>query len=58
MVFSSGLYREQYPTTGGDNMSPEIARALEVHGIATELVPERGLDQGVGISLHLIYPDA
>ena len=56
--FPSELYRVQYPARGDDGLSLEIARALETRGIASELVPERGLDHGAWIPLHFMYPEA
>jgi len=56
--FPSDLYRVQYPASGDDDLSREIARALDAQGITNELVPERGLDHGVWIPLSFMYPDA
>lgn len=56
--FPAPLYRMRYPAPGDPVLAERVAGLLAQAGLAPSIDPERGLDHGVWVPLHLLYPAA
>ncbi|HTH67529.1 MAG TPA: class III extradiol ring-cleavage dioxygenase [Rhodanobacter sp.] len=56
--FPAPLYRMRYPAPGAPALAGRVAGLLERAGLAPTIHPERGLDHGAWVPLHLLYPAA
>ena len=56
--FPSELYQLHYPAAGAPALAARVVDLLDEAGLAPRLEPQRGLDHGVWVPLHLLYPAA
>jgi 4,5-DOPA dioxygenase extradiol len=56
--FPAALFAIHYPAPGAPGLAEQVAQLLEQAGYAVKQNPERGLDHGAWIPLHLMYPQA
>lgn len=56
--FPPELYQLRYPAPGAPAVAARVAELLDQAGLAPQLDPQRGLDHGVWVPLHLLYPAA
>ncbi|MBA2077964.1 class III extradiol ring-cleavage dioxygenase [Rhodanobacter sp. PCA2] len=56
--FPRELYQLRYPAPGAPALAARVAGLLDHAGLAPQLDPQRGLDHGAWVSLHLLYPAA
>lgn len=56
--FPQALFDIQYPAPGAPVVASRAAALLEQAGIPVKTSPDRGLDHGAWVPLHLMYPDA
>lgn len=56
--FPDALYRLTYAAPGAPSLARDIERRLSLHGVASVLDPDRGLDHGVWVPLRFMFPDA
>lgn len=56
--FPQALFDMRYPAPGAPALAAQVAALLATAGLAATIDPERGLDHGVWVPLHLLYPDA
>ena len=56
--FPAPLYQMRYPAPGAPALAERVARLLEQANLAPSVNPERGLDHGAWVPLHLLYPAA
>ena len=56
--FPPALYQLRYPAPGAPALAAHVADLLDEAGLAPRLDPQRGLDHGVWVPLHLLYPAA
>jgi len=56
--FPRELYQLRYPAPGAPAIAARVAGLLDHAGLAPQLDPQRGLDHGAWVPLHLLYPAA
>ncbi len=56
--FPRELYQLRYPAPGAPALAARVAGLLDHAGLAPQLDPQRGLDHGAWVPLHLLYPAA
>ncbi|HKR75796.1 MAG TPA: class III extradiol ring-cleavage dioxygenase [Rhodanobacter sp.] len=56
--FPPELYQLRYPAPGAPAVAVRAMELLDGAGLAPRLDPQRGLDHGVWVPLHLLYPAA
>jgi len=56
--FPPELYQLRYPAPGEPALAARVAELLDRAGLSPQLDPQRGLDHGVWVPLHLLYPAA
>ncbi|PBJ82472.1 dioxygenase [Lysobacteraceae bacterium NML93-0399] len=56
--FPQALFDMRYPAPGDPALAAQVAELLAAAGLSAALDPQRGLDHGVWVPLHLLYPDA
>ncbi|GAB3784224.1 dioxygenase family protein [Dyella agri] len=56
--FPPELYQLRYPAPGAPALAARVTELLDQAGLAPRLDPQRGLDHGVWVPLHLLYPAA
>ena len=56
--FSPELYKLEYPAPGAYGEALRAAALMEQAGFAVKRDPERGLDHGAWVPLHVMYPEA
>lgn len=56
--FPQALYDMDYAAMGDDQLSSDIVRRLQEHGLACRLAERRGLDHGAWVPLKIMYPEA
>lgn len=56
--FSQELYKLEYPAPGAYGEALQAATLIEQAGFIVKRDPERGLDHGAWVPLHVMYPDA
>lgn len=56
--FPAALFALQYPAPGAPGAATRAAELLESAGFAVARSPNRGLDHGAWVPLHLMYPQA
>ncbi|MDE1893662.1 MAG: dioxygenase [Xanthomonadaceae bacterium] len=56
--FPAPLYRMRYPAPGDPALAGRVAELLAQAGLGASIDPERGLDHGAWVPLHLLYPAA
>lgn len=56
--FPPALFEMRYPAPGAPALAAQVATLLDAAGLAAGVDPQRGLDHGVWVPLHLLYPAA
>ncbi|MBB6188770.1 class III extradiol ring-cleavage dioxygenase [Rhodanobacter sp. MP7CTX1] len=56
--FPQALFDIQYPAPGAPALAAKVVTLLDAAGLAPTLDPDHGIDHGVWVPLHLLYPDA
>ncbi len=56
--FPQALFDMQYPAPGDPALANRIATRIADAGLPVAIDPTHGLDHGVWVPLHLLYPDA
>ncbi|WP_101927309.1 MULTISPECIES: DODA-type extradiol aromatic ring-opening family dioxygenase [Luteimonas] len=56
--FPQALFDLRYPAPGEPGLAQRIAALLDAAGLPASVDPARGLDHGVWVPLHLLFPDA
>jgi 4,5-DOPA dioxygenase extradiol len=56
--FPSELYQMRYAATGCPEAAREVGQAIAAAGLPVDFDPNRGLDHGAWVPLHLMFPEA
>jgi 4,5-DOPA dioxygenase extradiol len=56
--FPQALFDIQYPAPGAPALAAKVTTLLDAAGLAPTLDPDHGIDHGMWVPLHLLYPDA
>lgn len=56
--FEPELYQIEYPAPGDPALARKVSRLLASHGVAANLLHDRGYDHGTWVPLKLLFPDA
>jgi 4,5-DOPA dioxygenase extradiol len=56
--FPRELYEQRYPAPGAPALAKEVARCVELAGLACDIDAQRGLDHGAWVPLKWMYPQA